>query len=435
MFRNANEAIDWIHGARYKGLKNGLENTKALLKALGDPQDSFRCIHIAGTNGKGSTAAFCERILREAGFTAGLYTSPYLIRYNERVQVCGLPIPDDELVDIMNHIAGKVEELLKQEIYPTTFELGTALAFEFFRRRGVEYAVVEVGLGGRFDSTNVITPEISLIAAIGLDHVKVLGDTVEQIAFEKAGIIKNGVPVIVQTQAENILDVFREAANERGCELTVAEMPETVEQNAHGASFVIDETHYETALCGKYQLLNASLAINGMKKLGIAADAIVRGVKKAKWPCRLEWVNGALIDGAHNPQGAQALRDYLEKFFKDENITLVTGMMHDKSMQEVAEILAPVCDKVIATCVENEPRAASPEELAEIYNDLGAKTICIDGITKAVDEAMSLDGIKVFAGSLYIAGAVREHLAGADCFSENLRGAKYGISSSAGIAL
>lgn len=419
MFKNANDAIDWIHGARYKGLKNGLENTRALLKALGDPQNKFRCVHIAGTNGKGSTAAFTERILREAGYTTGMYTSPYLIKYNERVQVCGVPIADDELVDVMNLISEKVEELLKQEIYPTTFELGTALAFEYFARKGVDYAVVEVGLGGRFDSTNVITPEISLIAAIGLDHTKVLGDTVEQIAFEKAGIIKPGIPAVVQTQAENILDVFKKAADERGCVLDIARTPVIIEKNAHGSRFNLDGFEYETGMCGEYQMLNASLAINGMKRLGIAEEAIVRGVKNAKWPCRLEWVKGALIDGAHNPQGAQALRNYLTTFFSGEKITLVTGMMHDKSMQEVAEILAPVCAEIITTAVENEPRAALPDELCAVYTQLGANARPVEGVANAIEDAMKQDGIKVFAGSLYIAGAVREYLAGSDCFSEN----------------
>lgn len=418
MFKTATEAIDWIHGARYKGLKNGLENTRALLNALGNPQNSFRCIHIAGTNGKGSTAAYCERILREAGYTTGLYTSPYLICYNERVQVCGVPIADEELTDIMNLIAGKVDALLKQEIYPTTFELGTALAFEYFRRRGVEYAVVEVGLGGRFDSTNVITPDISLIAAIGLDHVKVLGDTVEQIAFEKAGIIKPGIPCVVQTQADNILDVFRAAADERGCEITIADMPDVIREHSRGAEFAINGSEFTTALCGGYQMLNASLAIHGMRKLGVSEEAIRRGIAKAKWPCRLEWVNGVLIDGAHNPQGACALKDYLEAYFADEKITLVTGMMHDKSMDEVAGILAPVCDHVIVTAVDNEPRAATPEELAAIYESKGAAITCISGIGNAVEAAMKLDGIKVFAGSLYVAGAVREYLDGKDCFSE-----------------
>lgn len=417
MFKDANAAIEWIHGARYKGQKNGLENTRALLEALGNPQRRFRCVHIAGTNGKGSTAAFTERALREAGYKTGLYTSPYLIRYNERVQVCGVPISDDELVEIMELIAAKVDILLEKAIFPTTFELGTALAFEYFTRKGVDVAVVEVGLGGRFDSTNVIIPAVSLIAAIGLDHVKVLGDTVEQIAFEKAGIIKPGVPVAVQTQSENILNVFRTAAAERGCELTIAQAPESISETAYGARFTLDGDEYEIGLCGRHQLLNASLAVSGLKKLGVATEAIKRGLALAKWPCRLEWVNGALIDGAHNPQGAQALRAYLEAHFPGESVTLVTGMMHDKQMDEVARILAPVCKRVIATAVSNEPRAALPQELQALYAALGVKTITVPEITAAADMALKLDGIKVFAGSLYIAGAVREYLAGRDCFS------------------
>lgn len=416
MFRDANAAIDWIHGARYKGQKNGLENTRALLDALGNPQRKFRCIHIAGTNGKGSTAAFTERALREAGYTTGLYTSPYLIRYNERVQVCGQPISDGELVEIMNFIAAKVDTLLKKSIFPTTFELGTALAFEYFARRGVDMAVVEVGLGGRFDSTNVITPAVSLIAAIGLDHVKVLGDTVEQIAFEKAGIIKPGVPVAVQAQAENILDVFRSAAEERGCPLRIARIPESISENADGTRFTLDGEEYVVGLCGRHQALNASLAIAGLKTLGIPADAIKRGLALAKWPCRLEWVNGVLIDGAHNPQGAQALRDYLDARFPGEKVTLVTGMMHDKQMDEVARILAPSCRRVIATAVSNESRAALPHELQAMYASLGVEALTAPNVSAAADMALKFDGIKVFAGSLYIAGAVREYLAGRDCF-------------------
>ena len=416
MFKNANEAIDWIHGARYKGLKNGLENTRALLQALGDPQRRMKCVHIAGTNGKGSTAAFTERILRENGFVTGLYTSPYLIRYNERVQVCGVPVPDDELVDIMNLIEEKVQSLLEKEIYPTTFELGTALAFEYFARRGVEYAVIEVGLGGRFDSTNVITPEISMIAAIGIDHIKVLGDTVEQIAFEKAGIIKPGIPAVVQTQAENILDVFRNAADERESDLIIADEPSVVTENAYGSRFMLGGDEYGINLCGRHQLLNASLAIRAMQKLGIPTDVIKRGVSKAKWPCRLEWVSGALIDGAHNPQGAMALREYLERFFAGSEITLVTGMMHDKQTHEVAAILAPVCTRVVATAVADEPRAALPGELKELYASLGAECSCVEGIADAIEYAMKYPGVKVFAGSLYIAGAVRQYLAGDECF-------------------
>jgi dihydrofolate synthase/folylpolyglutamate synthase len=417
MFVNANDAIDWIHGARYKGQKNGLENTKALLGVLGNPQDSFRCVHIAGTNGKGSTAAYTEAVLRESGLRTGLYTSPYLIAYNERVQVCGVPINDAELVDIVNLLVEKTDMLTKNGVYPTTFELGTALAFEYFRRKKVEIAVVEVGLGGRFDSTNVITPDISMIAAIGLDHVKILGDTVEAIAFEKAGIIKPGVPVVVQEQAENILEVFRNISDERGSELTIAPVPDVIEKTPYGTRFALDGVEYRIGLSGNYQLKNASLAICALRKLGISEDAIVRGVEKAKWPCRLEWLKGVLIDGAHNPQGAMALREYIGEFFAGEKITLVTGMMHDKQINECAEILAPMCDYVIATAVDDQ-RAAAPEYLIDIYRELGATGEAISGVDNAVEAAMKRDGVKIFAGSLYIAGAARQYLAGDNCFGE-----------------
>jgi dihydrofolate synthase/folylpolyglutamate synthase len=309
----------------------------------------------------------------------------------------------------------KASGLVREGILPTTFELGTALAFEYFARMGVEVAVVEVGLGGRFDSTNVVTPDVSMIAAIGLDHMKTLGDTVEEIAFEKAGIIKSGVPAVVQDQAENILAVFRKAAGERGSKLTVARMPEIVEETAHGARFLLDGVEYQTSMNGRHQLLNASLAIGGLREMGINGEAIRRGIAKAKWPCRLEWVKDALIDGAHNPQGARSLRDYLERFFPGEKILLATGMMHDKQMEECAKILAPVCARVIATAVD-EPRAAAPEDLAQLYRALGVETVVAKGVENAVREAMRFPGLKVFAGSLYIAGAVRQALAGDDCF-------------------
>lgn len=415
MFTDAKDAIDWIHGARYKGQKNGLENTRALLAALNHPEKRFHMAHIAGTNGKGSTAAFTERALRAAGYRTGMYTSPYLIRYNERVQVGGVPISDAALVDIVNLLVEKAGNLVRAGIMPTTFELGTALAFEYFARMGVDVAVVEVGLGGRFDSTNVITPEVSMIAAIGRDHIRILGDTVEEIAFEKAGIIKPGIPVVVQDQPENILNVFRKAATERGAPLTIAKMPEIAEETLHGARFFLDGTAYRTTMNGRHQLLNASLAIGGLHAMGVPDVAIRHGIAWAKWPCRLEWVKGALIDGAHNPQGAHALRGFLERFFPGDKITLTIGMMNDKQMAECAKILAPVCERVIATAVD-EPRAATPETIANLYRGLGVQAVGVEGIEEAVRNAMCHDGVKVFAGSLYIAGAVRQVLAGDDCF-------------------
>ena len=269
MFKTATEAADWIQGARYKGQKNGLENMRALLAALGNPQNQFRSVHIAGTNGKGSTAAYTESILRQAGYRTGMYTSPYLITYNERVQVMGKPIPDEDMISLTSRIRHVTETLLEKNVFPTTFELGTALAFAYFAQQKVDFAVIEVGIGGRLDSTNVILPEIALVAAIGLDHTKILGDTVEAIAREKAGIFKPDVPCVVQDQQDSIVQVFRETARERGCPLTIAPMPEILEESAYGTKFRLNGVDYETGLCGRHQLKNASLAICAMKELGV----------------------------------------------------------------------------------------------------------------------------------------------------------------------
>ena len=415
MFKTATEATDWIQGARYRGQKNGLENMRALLKALGDPQTQFRSVHIAGTNGKGSTAAYTESALRQAGYRTGMYTSPYLISYNERVQVMGRPIPDADLMELTDHIRLVTQSLLERDIFPTTFELGTALAFLYFARQKVELAVIEAGIGGRLDSTNVIHPEAALVATIGLDHTKILGGTVEAIAAEKAGIFKPGVPCAVQDQQESILQVFRDTARERGCPLTIAPVPELLSESPYGTRFRLDGTDYETHLCGRHQIKNASLAICGLKLLGVEPAAICAGIAQTRWPCRLEWVKGVLIDGAHNPQGARSLRDYLEACFPGERITLVTGMMRDKQVEACASILAPLCKKVICTAVE-EGRAASPEELATVYAREGCTVQAVTGVENATNQALAEEGLRVFAGSLYLAGAVRELLAGSECF-------------------
>ena len=416
-------AVDWIQGERYKGLKNGLENTRALLAALGHPEERFRSVHIAGTNGKGSTAALVERALRQAGYRTGLYTSPYLCRYQERIRVNGVPIDDGALVRITGRLAEIAGELTGRGIYPTTFELGTALCFEYFREAGVEAAVIEVGLGGRFDSTNVITPEVSLLAAIGLDHMKTLGDTLSQIAGEKAGIIKPGVPAAAQAQGDEVLDVFRAACRERGSALYVAPEPEVLEITARGSRFALElpflgRGEYEIRLPGRHQLKNASLALYGLDLLHargfdrLTADNLRAGLAAARWPGRLEWLDGILLDGAHNPQGAQSLRDYLDEHFPDAPVTLLTGMMADKQIRECAAILAPCAQRVVATQVAYE-RAAPATAVGEIFAGFGVKTEVEPDLARALELARAHtepDGVTVCAGSLYLVGDVRNLL-------------------------
>lgn len=417
-------AIDWIQGARYKGQKNGLENTRELLRALGNPEKSFRCVHIAGTNGKGSTASMVERVLRESGYRTGLYTSPYLCRYQERVRTDGVPIEDEALMRIVSRLADISDELTARGVFPTTFELGTALCFEYFREKGVEVAVVEVGLGGRLDSTNVIVPEVSLLAAIGLDHTKVLGDTITEIAGEKAGIIKEGVPVVAQTQDAEILNVFRRVAAEKNSSLEIARYPEVLEQTAYMSLFAMEleglgRSEYQINLPGQHQLKNASLALNGLNVLRgrgldkITQETMCEGLKKAQWPGRIEWVDGVLLDGAHNPQGAQSLKEYLDAHFRGTHITLLTGMMQDKQIEDCAKILAPLADLVVATQVDYE-RAAQAQDVADIFARYGAKaTMSESSLPHALElarEKTPADGITVCAGSLYVAGDVRNLL-------------------------
>ena len=339
---NANEAIQWIHSRRYTGHKNGLENTRALLAALGNPERGFLSLHIAGTNGKGSTAAMCAACLQKSGYVTGLYTSPYLENYRERIRVNGRCIPEAALLRGVREIMAACAALERAGVSPTTFEIGTALAFWHFREAGVQAAVVECGLGGRLDCTNVITPAVSMIAAIGMDHMTQLGDTIEDIAREKAGIIKPGVPAVVMRQGEEIMDVFRK----KGA-IIVAEEPEPLEITPYGSRFRLPFGEFAIRLPGRHQMRNASLALYGLRASGLALKSLEAGLREAEWPGRLEWLGDTLLDGAHNPQGARTLREYLEEHFPGAGMTLITGMMRDKQVEACASILAPFFPRVV----------------------------------------------------------------------------------------
>ena len=418
MFKTATEAADWIQGARYKGQKNGLENMRALLTALGNPQNQFRSVHIAGTNGKGSTAAYTESILRQAGYRTGMYTSPYLITYNERVQVMGKPIPDEDMISLTSRIRQVMtERLLEKNVFPTTFELGTALAFAYFAQQKVDFAVIEVGIGGRLDSTNVILPEIALVAAIGLDHTKILGDTVEAIAWEKAGILKPDVPCVVHGSAG--FHCAGIPGNRPGAGLSFdhrAHAGNSGGKSAYGTKFRLNGVDYETGLCGRHQLKNASLAICAMKELGVDQTAIRAGIARAKWPLPAGMGKRSVDRRRPQPPGSPGPAGLFGELLprgKD-----YPGHRHDAGQADGSlrgDSRAPLCKKVICTAVE-ESRAASPEELAEVYAREGAAVQAVAGVGNALEQAMAEDGIRVFAGSLYIAGAVRELLAGSECF-------------------
>ena len=417
-FKTGKEAEAWITGQRWKGEKHGLENTLALLNALGNPEKRIgKIVHVAGTNGKGSTCAFIERGLRECGYNTGLFTSPYLCSFNERIMFNGIPIPDAELASAASIVREKAEALANQGIRATTFELLTAVGCVYFAKRQTDYAVIEVGLGGRLDSTNVLMPAVSVIAAIGMDHMQILGNTIEEIAQEKAGIIKPGIPAVVLNQQESVMEVFRRAARQASAPLFEVSPIQTIGVSPSGGEFAIALPAYglikqRISISGRHQLLNAALALTALDRLEIDLAAASAGLSKARWPGRLELIGNVLIDCSHNPQGAETLRRFVDEFYGSKNKVLLTGMMQDKQLEACSDIFASFADSVVTTKVD-WPRAAEPEALKAYYDGRIDNVVACANVNEALKKARELagsDGLIVAAGSVYIAGAVRNLL-------------------------
>ena len=399
------EAIAFIHGAYGLGEKVGLSNMQRLLAMLGDPQERFPSVHVAGTNGKGSVCAFLHAALRKAGFTTGLYTSPFLQRYNERMRVNGIPIPDDVLARLTSVVAEAVEALRLDNVRPTVFEIGTAVAFLYFAEAGVDMAVVEVGLGGRLDPTNVLVPRVTAIASIGMDHTRVLGDTLEAIALEKAGIAKPGVPMVLSAQAA---DSVRTVV-ERRCEEVAAPV---IIASPTGEDVPL-------GLPGMHQRYNAGVADSALTCLReqgfvISQENIREGLGCARWPGRLEWILSdppVLLDGAHNPQGTAALADYIRGLPQKKTV-LLCGIMSDKDWWPMVETFATFADEAVAT-QPREPRALNAGKLAASFEALGVsarETVHVSEGLRRAKEMAGAEGRVVVAGSLYLVGEARTAL-------------------------
>lgn len=424
MFTTEEMAISWIHGARYTGAKHGLENTRALLAELGDPQRHFRSIHVAGTNGKGSTCCLIERALREGGFCTGLYTSPFLVKYNERMRVNGRPIAAEELCAVAGEVYQAAQRLEARGLHPTSFELGTAVAFCFFRRAGVEWAVVEVGLGGRLDPTNVLEPQVCAVASIGLDHMQILGNTVEAIAAEKAGIVKPGVPLVIEPQISSVRAVFERACREAGAPLV--DLGEgallDIEEDERRVRFSCSHPQWgrcalALGLAGRHQAANGFLALGALRALQarglhLSEEALARGFAQAVWPGRLEWVGAhpaVLLDGAHNPQGAEALAGFVGRQLEGRRKVLLTAMMGDKQVEASQRLLCPLADAAVAT-QPGEPRAMPAGQLAGLLERLGVRTEAEPYPARALERARALagpQGVVIACGSLYLVGELR----------------------------
>ena len=415
----AQEVIETMYAARYTGQKVGLQNTQALLDAL-HVRMTMPTVHVAGTNGKGSVCAMLESILRCSGRKTGLYTSPFLQNYNERIRIDGEPVSDDMIAHYGTRVLDAAKKLHDSGIIPTTFELGTALAFLIFQEERVDAAVIEVGLGGRIDPTNVLTPTVSVITAIGMDHMQYLGDTLTAIAGEKAGIIKAGVPVVASPAAIDVAEVFRSTAAEKHAPLTQlrgAQIEHAVTgMTSSAADFALARTWKQVriGLAGEYQLTNALTALGAVEALtacgaDIPEQAVYDGVAQVRWPARLEWCGQVLLDGAHNAQGVAALQTYVGKHLADRRRVLLTGVLEEKLHAEMLHGLTKLADGIV-TVTPDSPRAMQGEELARRLHACGASVQAAGTLEEGLRLARTLagaDGVVIAAGSLYLAGELR----------------------------
>lgn len=411
------EALAYIDGVRWYGSKPGLERIGALLEKLDNPQKHLKFIHIAGTNGKGSCAAMTASVLKAAGYRTGLFTSPYLFRFNERMQLNGRPIEDDVLAALVTEIKPLADAM---EDHPTEFELMTAAALLWYRREKCDIVVLEVGLGGRFDATNIIdAPEAAVIMNIGLDHTAVLGDTVEQIAAEKAGIIKPGCAVVLYPQQESVMEVIRARCASLGAALHTADFSQIAPEfdSLEGQVFTYRGEPVAIPLLGAHQRRNAAVVLELVEVLRargwkLEPDAVEHGLYAVSWPARFERVHEEpdfIVDGGHNPQCAETVAENLLHYFPAQKRVLLIGVLADKDYEKLCEILNPAAAAWVCVTPDSE-RALPAAELGGFLERFGKPvTVCDtipDGVTAALREA-GADGMVCSVGSLYMAGAVR----------------------------
>ena len=422
------KALEYIHSLYWRGKKSGLEKTKELLDLCGHPERELRCIHIAGTNGKGSTAAMLDSVCRCAGIKTGLYTSPYIVRYNERIQADGQQIPDETLARLTAYLAEKAEQM---EVPPSEFEFGTVLAFLYFKEQKCDLVILETGLGGTFDSTNVIEhPLLCIITALGLDHTVQLGATIAEIAEAKAGIIKPEVPVVFFGESEAGEEVIRKRCGECNSPLI---MPEFIKLVSEQVGTVFDcQTfsyktweHTELSLTGLYQQKNAAVVLEAVERLRLLGvnlpEAAVReGLRTVFWQARLEVLREEpllLVDGSHNPQGMQATVESLKRYFPEKKLQFIFGAMADKELDCMVPMFLPLAKKVYITA-PSMPRAMKPEELLAVCKANCSGTVVPEFVLcPQVKEALTLaeqeekEEIIVAIGSLYLVGEIKQVLA------------------------
>ncbi len=418
---NAQQAIEYIHSVFWKGSIPGLSRTFELLEKMGNPQKELKFVHIAGTNGKGSTAAMTASILRKAGYRTGLYTSPYIYKFHERMQVDGEMITDAELVEITQFVKPLADSMVES---PTEFELVTCIAFEFFKRRGCDIVVLEVGMGGQWDSTNVIpTPEVAVITNIGLDHTDYLGSTVEEIALTKAGIFKAGGDAVIYRGTPSVEKVFEAVGNQRNVKLKKANF-DGLKAISHGLDGQIfdcgDYKGLQIPLLGQHQMKNAAVVLAIIETLTqkgyhITRQNIYDGLKDVSWPGRFDVVGKKplfIIDGGHNPQCIEALVKNIGDYLAGKRVIALTGVLADKDYGQMYQPVMPLVEQFVYVTPPN-PRRLPAEELAEHLAANGVRATACPTIADGVKLAVSLageDGAVLCFGSLYTIGDIKEAL-------------------------
>ena len=384
--------LSWLFSYTTQGIKLDLENTKDLLRRLGNPHLSMKYVHVAGTDGKGSISSCIASILISSGIKTGLYTSPHIVDFNERITVNGENITDSEAERLLQMMKERVGEMEAEGRIPTFFEMATVMAFLHFKNEGVEYAVMEVGMGGRLDSTNVIVPEVCVIGNISMDHMEYLGDTIEKIAFEKAGIIKPGVPCVTLNK-EPAFDVLKKVADERGAPITRIDPQDVnvIKMDENGVDFAYKEERYRISIPGSRQADNASMAIEAVSRLRIYGHClrcnVKKGLRDVRWPCRLEKVRGLpiILDVTHTAAGSEAIAEDVAKLYGEVDIVL--GMLKEKDAQTMAENLSRLSKRVFVAALRSE-RSADPEMLGKIFEKRFPETIVCGSISNAMDLAM-----------------------------------------------
>jgi dihydrofolate synthase / folylpolyglutamate synthase len=386
--------IEYLYGIRLFGQKLGLETMRYLLELMGNPERRLRFIHIAGTNGKGSVAAMCHAVLTAAGYRTGLYTSPHLVSFCERFQINGQSIRETEVVRLVEQLKPVLDQVAAHPEFrqPTFFEAVTALALQYFREQNVDVVVWETGLGGRLDATNVVTPLVSVITNIAFDHMQYLGETLAQIASEKAGIIKPHVPVITAATDADADAVIRGQAALLQCPVTLVEA---------GSEFV-------TPLLGRHQVINCATAVAALRATGLEiSDAAMRdGLARTNWLGRFQIVGKVVLDGAHNAEAARRLAVTLQDCFSGRRMRLIIGVLRDKNYDEMCRILAPLADTIVCVPVNSE-RTSDPNQLAELCRQANPQAAVRVSTLANVGPAEELT---VITGSLFLVGEAMEKL-------------------------